>query len=102
MIEIHDPEHHGLGHTSAALLALVVGAIIFLRPKFGFTHRRLGYCYVVLMGIQLSLSLTLFHLTGHFNVLHVFTLVSLPPLVMGLAYTVIRRPAGTWLEKHFY
>ena len=92
----------GLIHTSAAPLALVIGAIIFLRPKLGPPHRRLGYVYSLLMILQLALSFFLFHLTGHFNFLHVFSLVSLPPLVLGFYHAFARRPADRWLEKHFY
>ena len=82
----------GFVHTLAASCALLVGLVIFSRPKASTLHRVLGYFYVVSMLIMLSTSLTLYHLTGRFNFLHFFTLMATPPLLLGLSFAMFRRP----------
>lgn len=92
----------GLVHTLTASCALLVGLIIFLRPKATTTHRALGYVYVVSMLIMLSTSLTIYHLTGRFNFLHFFTLIATPPLLLGVSFAFLRRPRRAWVGLHYY
>jgi uncharacterized membrane protein len=92
----------GLIHTIAATCALIAGLVIFSRPKATTTHRVLGYLYVVSMLIMLSTSLTIYHLTHHFNFLHFFTLIATPPLLLGLSFAMFRRPRGAWVGLHYY
>jgi uncharacterized membrane protein len=92
----------GLVHTIAAVCALLVGVVIFSRPKATTTHRVLGYVYVLAMLVMLSTSLTIYHLTHHFNFLHVFTLMATPPLLLGLGFALFRRPRGAWVGRHYY
>jgi uncharacterized membrane protein len=37
-------------HLASALLALLAGAVVMLRPKGSFSHRTLGWGFVVLLG----------------------------------------------------
>ncbi len=92
----------GLVHTVAASCALLVGLIIFSRPKATTTHRVLGYVYVVSMLIMLSTLLTIYHLTGRVNFLHFFTIIATPPLLLGLSFAMFRRPRVAWVGLHYY
>ncbi len=92
----------GLVHTVAASCALLVGLIIFFRPKATTLHRVLGYLYVTSMLIMLSTSMTIYHLTHRFNFLHFFTLIAAPPLLLGLTFAMVRRPRGKWVALHYY
>ncbi len=77
-------------HVMAAVLALVVGAIIFLLPKGTGFHRLLGWSWVTSMIVVAATSIAMVADFGNgFNALHVFTAVTVISLWGGL--TGIRR-----------
>ena len=77
-------------HVAAALLALVVGVIIFLLPKGTGFHRALGWTWVSSMIVVAATSVVMiFDLKTGINALHVFTAVTVVSLWAGL--TGIRR-----------
>ena len=90
----------GLIHTIAATVALVIGLFIFFRPKATFLHRTLGYFYSFAMSIMLVTSFMVYQLTGSFNLLHIFAVISTATLMMGL-YLAVTRPRG-WLPRHYF
>ena len=96
---IHSPL--GLIHTLAASSALIVGAIVFFRPKAGILHRRLGYAYTLAMIITIFTAFMIYRLTGKANILHLAALVSGLTLGNGLWHVFQRRNDGKWFEKHF-
>jgi uncharacterized membrane protein len=63
-------------HLGAALLALLIGTLIFLRRKGTPSHRALGWSWVLLM---LTVSLTSFFIQarGRFSLIHVLSVVVL-------------------------
>jgi uncharacterized membrane protein len=91
----------GLVHLVASLLALASGAVVFFRPKAGVVHRRLGYLYAASMLTVNLTALVIYRLTGRFNVLHAFALLSLTGVILGLRHAVTRRPRETWLLSHY-
>jgi uncharacterized membrane protein len=77
-------------HVVAAVLALIVGAIIFLLPKGTGFHRFLGWSWVLSMIVVAATSIAMVADFGNgFNALHVFTAVTVISLWGGL--TGIRR-----------
>jgi len=77
-------------HVAAALLALVVGVVIFLLPKGTGFHRALGWTWVSSMIVVAATSVAMiFDLKTGVNALHVFTAVTVVSLWAGL--TGIRR-----------
>ncbi|MFN7139976.1 MAG: DUF2306 domain-containing protein [Limisphaerales bacterium] len=92
----------GLVHTIAAFAALLLGAWVFLRPKFGIQHRVAGYAYTVAMVTLIITALLIYRLTGRFNLLHFFALVSTVTLVRALYFAFTRKPADKWLERHHF
>jgi uncharacterized membrane protein len=77
-------------HVAAALLALVVGVVIFLLPKGTGFHRALGWTWVSSMIVVAATSVAMiFDLKTGVNALHVFTAVTVVSLWGGL--TGIRR-----------
>lgn len=92
----------GLVHTLAALLAVLTGAIVFLRPKSGPVHRCLGYIYVLSMVTVIVSSFAIYRLTGRFNFLHGAAIVSAITVSLGFKYALLRKPSGVWQMKHFY
>ena len=91
----------GLIHTLAAITALLAGLLVFLRPKAGTLHRRIGYVYSAAMVIMIATALWIYQLTGSFNLLHAFALVSTVQLSCGLYHVIARRPRGAWMKAHF-
>ena len=97
---IHDLT--GLIHTSAASLALLVGAVVFLRPKGGLWHRRLGYVYSLCMLTVIVTSFAIYRLTGRFNFLHGAAIASSISVGFGFGHAFLRKPRELWYVLHFY
>jgi len=92
----------GLVHIVAASLAVLVGAVVFLRPKGGAWHRRLGYVYLVSMLVMIATAFSIYRLTGRFNFLHGAALASSITLGFGFGHAFLRKPRETWYGLHFY
>lgn len=97
---IHD--FTGLIHTLAASSAVVVGAVVFLRPKGGVWHRRLGYVYSFCMLIVIATSFAIYRLTGGFNFLHGAAIASSISVGFGFGHAILRMPKEMWYVLHFY
>ena len=91
----------GLVHTVTAVLALLVGVLIFFRPKASRLHRMLGYVYSASMLTMLVTAFLIYRLTGSFNVLHIFAVISTATLGRGLYHAITRQPKGAWLDPHY-
>lgn len=77
-------------HVASAMVALVVGIIIFLLPKGTGFHRLLGWTWVSAMIVLVATSIAMiFDLRTGINALHIFTVVTVVSLWSGL--TGIRR-----------
>ena len=57
----------GFIHTAAASIAILIGTLVFFRPKGGPVHRMLGYVYSLCMLTVVVTSFSLYRLTGGFN-----------------------------------
>jgi hypothetical protein len=97
---IHDLT--GLIHTLAASLAILIGAIVFLRPKGGTVHRLLGYAYSLCMLTVIVTSFAIYRLTGRFNFLHGAAIASGISVGFGFGHAVSRKPKNAWYGLHFY
>jgi uncharacterized membrane protein len=89
-------------HLFSSFAAMGAGAVIFLRPKAGAFHRRLGYAYAASMLAVNLTALLIYRVTGGFNAFHAFALISLVGVALGLRHAITRRPKGTWLISHYY
>ena len=89
-------------HTACAVAALLAGAAVLLRPKGTPTHRRLGWLYVGSMAALNLTALLIYRLTGRFGPFHAAAILSLATVVAGVLAAVRRRPAGRWVERHYY
>lgn len=96
--------HDALGsfHLTTALLAVVSGAFVLRGRKATRQHRLLGYLYVnAMLSANLS-ALAITRLSGGFNLLHGFALVSLASIAVGLIAVVWRRPKARWFDLHIH
>ena len=94
----------GLGHFFAALIALVIGPVSFLRRKGDRLHRLLGYTYVSVMAVVNVSALTMYELTGGPNLFHFFAALSLATIVPGVWCVLRARRTGRreLLISHYY
>ena len=88
----------GAAHVTAAIAALVLGAMVIGAAKATKLHRMLGAGYVAAMIIVNMTALGLYRLTGRFEPFHVLALASLAVLAHG-AVVVLRRGPG-WFLVH--
>lgn len=89
-------------HTVAALAALALGATILLRTKGSRSHRRLGWTYVISMVLLNVTALAIYRLTGSFGPFHIAAILSLASIAGGIVPAVRRRPAATWVARHYW
>jgi cytochrome b len=97
---IHDLT--GLIHTLAASMAILVGAVVFLRPKGGRWHRWLGYVYSLCMLTVIVTSFGIYRLTGRFNFFHGAAIASSISVGFGFSHAFLRKPKEMWYVLHFY
>ena len=92
----------GVIHTALAILALVAGAIVLLRPKGGTWHHRVGWAYAIAMlGLNVT-ALAIYELFGGFGPFHFAALLSLVTVILGTIPARRRLPREKWLERHYY
>jgi uncharacterized membrane protein len=85
-------------HVAGALAAVVVGAVLLWARKGSVNHRVLGWAWVLAMAATALSSIGLGggaipHIAG-FSPIHVFTVVVLVSLPLGVTYARRRRIAG--------
>ncbi|MEO0823808.1 MAG: DUF2306 domain-containing protein, partial [Pseudomonadota bacterium] len=92
----------GGAHFSSALVALVLGPVIFLKRKATRFHRVAGYVFVLAMLTVNITALTLYELSGWPNLFHVFAVWSLTALIPAFwaLQQGVRRKDDRLLELH--
>lgn len=86
-------------HLGAAIISLATGAIVLWAPKGTSFHKRAGYVFAISLLLTNLTAAFLYNLTGRFNFLHVFIVISLLSLGYGL-WPVIRKNSGAWYPRH--
>ena len=80
-------------HTAAALTALVLGALMFLRPKGSGSHRKLGRTWAALM-LVIIFSSFFIRTSGSFSWIHLLSVGSLIALVLAVHHARRRNVAA--------
>ncbi|MEQ8435259.1 MAG: DUF2306 domain-containing protein [Oceanicaulis sp.] len=76
----------GAIHTGAAVFALLVGPILFLRAKGGVSHRILGYGYVAAMVVVCLAGWPIRNSGAELSPFHYLSIVSLVTVLLGAAF----------------
>ena len=92
----------GLLHVVCAIVALIVGAVIFLSPKGTSSHIRVGWIYVASMFALNASALSIYRLTGSWNVFHVIAVASLAMVAGGILQARYRAARPNWLWRHYH
>lgn len=88
-------------HSVAAIVALICGGIVFFRQKGTKLHKRYGYVYVVAMLTLNITAIPLQNLFGSIGWFHIFILMSLPYVLLGMYYPLFGRRDPKWVVYHF-
>lgn len=92
----------GLVHTASALLAMLMGAIVIVKPKRGLFHKRIGYAYVASMVVLNITAFQIYRLFGRFGPFHALAIISLFSLMAGIAPALLRQRVKNWMHWHYY
>src|SRR3954465_54258 len=92
----------GLLHAICGVVALVAGAVIFLSPKGTSSHIRVGWIYVASMLALNASALSIYRLTGRWNVFPVLAVASLVMIAGGLLQARYRATRPNWLWRHYH
>ncbi|WP_417764043.1 DUF2306 domain-containing protein [Shewanella chilikensis] len=91
----------GAIHSLCALIALITGFVVLLRAKGTIFHRKLGYVYAIAMiGLNVS-AIPITGLFGGIGPFHIFILMSLPTVLVGLYLPIFGRHHKNWIRNHF-
>lgn len=70
-------------------------------PKATRPHRALGNVYVISMVLLNITALCIYRLTGHFNLFHLFAILSLVMVLIGWSQVAFRRRFRRWFYRHY-
>ena len=90
-----------LVHTLCGAICLVLGAFVFFNRKGNRIHRLVGTIYVISMVALNVTALCIYHLTGRFNLFHVFAILILAMVFVGWAQVVFRHRLKSWFYRHY-
>ncbi|MGF1688015.1 DUF2306 domain-containing protein [Photobacterium japonica] len=91
----------GAIHSLCALIAFISGFIVLRNTKGTLFHKKIGYVYGISM---ILLNLSAIPITNLFNGMgffHLFILMSLPTVLVGLYLPIFGRHHTNWLNNHF-
>lgn len=91
----------GLIHLIASGLALVFGSAVLLMTKGNKNHIRMGYLYLVSMGVLLVTAFMLYNLFGKWGIFHYFAVISSLTLALGMIPIFLRNHFKNWAYLHF-
>ncbi len=87
-------------HSFTAVLALLFGAVVVTSKKGTGKHKKIGYAYVVAMVVLNISAIPLNGLFGGAGWFHLFILMSLPYILIGLYFPIFRRSDPNWKIRH--
>lgn len=92
----------GTVHIVFAIAALILGAVVAVRPKGGRRHRAFGYFYAIsLLSVNIS-ALSVYEEAVVMGPFHILAVISLVTLISGFIPAFLRCPESSWLNLHAY
>lgn len=91
----------GLIHLISSCLALIFGTYILVAKKGTKLHIKIGYLYVISMGILIGTAFMIYRLFNGWGIFHYTTLVSLISIVLGMVPIWTKKPKNNWKYLHF-
>ncbi|MFD2569006.1 DUF2306 domain-containing protein [Spirosoma soli] len=98
---LHSPT--GIFHLTAALLAMLFGALTFYTEKGSLRHKQVGYVYVAAMVVVNVTAFQIYALFNRFGPFHGAAIWSSISILLGMVPVILKRPGnGKWLHLHYY
>ena len=91
----------GLIHLISSCFALLFGTYVLCSKKGTKQHIRIGYLYIISMGILLITALMIYRLFNGWGIFHYATLFSLITIALGMIPIWTKKPVDKWKFKHF-
>jgi uncharacterized membrane protein len=94
--------HSNIGwlHIIFSLASLWFGTLILVKTKGTYSHKRIGYLYVVAMlGVNMTAFL-IYHLFNRFGPFHIAAVISSLTLFSGMIPVLFRKHIKAWFNFH--
>jgi len=91
----------GLIHLISSCLALLFGTYILISKKGTKQHVKIGYLYVISMGILILTAFMIYRLFNGWGIFHYTSLLSLVTIALGMIPIWIKKPVNKWKYLHF-
>lgn len=89
-------------HTLVSIAALMSGGIIFFFTKGTQIHRKIGFTYVVSMGLSLLTSFFIYDMFDGFGPFHVMSIISIVTISIGIYFPLFGRNINGWPLHHYF
>ncbi|WBU90804.1 DUF2306 domain-containing protein [Cellulophaga omnivescoria] len=91
----------GLVHLISSCFALIFGTYILIAKKGTKRHIKIGYLYVISMGILILTAFMIYRLFNAWGIFHYTTLLSLITIILGMVPIWTKKPEDSWKYLHF-
>ena len=91
----------GLVHLISSCFALIFGTYTLIAKKGTKQHIKIGYLYVISMGILSLTAFMIYRLFNGWGIFHYTTLLSLVTIILGMVPIWTKKPAKKWKYLHF-
>jgi len=91
----------GLIHLISSCFALLFGTFILISKKGTKLHVKIGYLYVISMGILILTAFMIYRLFNGWGIFHYTSLLSLVTIALGMIPIWTKKPVNKWKSLHF-
>lgn len=91
----------GLVHLISSCFALIFGTYTLIAKKGTKQHIKIGYLYVISMGILLLTAFMIYRLFNGWGIFHYTSLLSLVSIILGMVPVWTKKPVKKWKYLHF-
>ncbi|CAM4350994.1 DUF2306 domain-containing protein [Gillisia hiemivivida] len=91
----------GLIHLISSCLALLFGTFILIAKKGNKQHVKIGYLYLISMGILIITAFMIYRLFDGWGIFHYTALLSLVSILLGMIPIWTKKPKNSWKYLHF-
>lgn len=91
----------GLIHLISSCSALLSGTLVLILKKGTKLHVKIGYLYLISMGVLILTALMIYRLFNAWGIFHYATLLSLLTIVLGMIPIWTKKPENKWKSRHF-
>ncbi|MAU14740.1 MAG: hypothetical protein CMH46_04280 [Muricauda sp.] len=91
----------GVVHLISSCFALIFGTYILIAKKGTKQHIKIGYLYVIAMGILILTAFMIYRLFNGWGIFHYTTLLNLISIILGMVPIWIKKPVYKWKYLHF-